>query len=87
MIFATTVQGIPCQCDVLNYSIGRPMRITGTGFGDADPPEPPEFEFNLLDRKGYKANWLEAKMMPDDPERLRDEFEAILLANKYGKDY
>lgn len=27
---------------------GRPMRITGWGFGDAEPPEPPEVEYRAF---------------------------------------
>jgi hypothetical protein len=87
MIFDTQIRGIPCQCEVINYSAGRPMKIYGTGFGDAHPPEPPEFKFNILDRKGYKANWLQAKMAQDDAHRLQEEYEAAALAEKYGKDF
>jgi hypothetical protein len=53
------------------------MRITGTGFGDADPPEPEEFEFRLLDRKGYPANWLESKLTLNDHHRLLKEYLAL----------
>ena len=51
------------------------MRITGSGYGDADPPEPAEFEFRLLDRKGYPAPWLEDKLTREDHSRLQEEFE------------
>jgi len=74
MIFDTRVAGIPCQCEVLEYSEGLPMRITGWGFGDADPPEPGEFEYQILDRRGRYARWLEDKLTDDDDERLEREF-------------
>lgn len=72
--FKTTVAGIPCQCHVTMYSEGLPMRITGTGLGDADPPEPPDFEFDIYDRRGRHAPWLERKLTDDDDERLYHEF-------------
>lgn len=74
MLFDTKVYGIPCQCLVHHYSPERTMRITGSGYGDADPPEPEEFEFQLYDRKGYPAAWLESKLNPDDKERLKAEY-------------
>ncbi|RUR38507.1 hypothetical protein [Vreelandella populi] len=74
MKFPTRVAGIPCQCEVLAYSEGTPMRITGWGFGDAEPPEPPEFEYQILDQRGRPAAWLERKLSDDDDERLESEF-------------
>lgn len=74
MTFDTRVSGIPCQCRVIRYDAGLPMRITGWGFGDADPPEPPEFDFEILDRRGRRAEWLERKLTEDDEERLLDEY-------------
>lgn len=72
--FATRVAGIPCICEVTYYTEGAPMRITGTGFGDAEPPEEPEFEYRILDRKGKPAPWLEAKLTDNDDARLLREF-------------
>lgn len=74
MVFETTVAGIPCRCLVYHYQPYRPMVITGTGFGDAEPPEPEEFEFRLLDRRGYPAPWLEDKLTDDDHARLLQEY-------------
>lgn len=47
MIFDTRVNNIPCQCHVIYYlsPIGKHT--------------PAEFEFTLLDRKGYRAEWLD----------------------------
>jgi len=53
------------------------MRITGTGFGDAEPPEPEIFEFRLLDRKGYPAQWLEAMLTPNIESQLLEEYLAL----------
>ena len=74
MTFTTTVAGIPCRCRVTFYNPGAPMRTTGSGFGDADPDEPEEFEFDILDRRGYPAAWLEAKLTDEDYDRLLSEY-------------
>ena len=77
MIFHTRVGGIPCQCLVYSYYPAVPMRITGTGYGDADPPEDEVFEFRLLDRKGYPADWLERKLTNNDADRIKKEYLAL----------
>jgi len=74
MVFETRVAGIPCQCLVTHHSPELPMKITGTGYGDAEPPEPEEFEFRIMDRRGYPAPWLEAKLTPADHSRLKQEY-------------
>lgn len=74
MTFDTHIAGIPCQCQVIRHTDYRPMRITGTGFGDADPPEQEEFEYEILDRTGHRARWLEAKITEDDGIRLLSEY-------------
>ncbi|WP_348826628.1 hypothetical protein [Halomonas sp. RT37] len=74
MTFTTTVAGIPCRCRVTFYSHGAPMRTTGWGYGDCDPDEPEEFEFDILDRRGYPAAWLEQKLTDDDYDRLLSEY-------------
>lgn len=84
MQFQTKVAGIPCKCQVIGYSMGSPMRITGTGFGDAEPPEPEDFEFTLLDRKGYPAPWLAKKITPADESRLLKEFHLEQTGQRYG---
>ena len=84
MEFQTKVYGIPCTVVVTLYRKAIPMRIYGSGMGDCDPPEPEEFEFHLLDRKGYPAPWLEAKLTPDDYERLLEESQLEALGERYG---
>lgn len=59
--FPFRVCGIPCIVSVLDWEPYDPGQISG-------PPErcyPPEggwVEFELLDQKGRKAEWLERKM-------------------------
>lgn len=74
MIFPTRVNGIPCQCKVLDYRPYLPMRIHGSGWGDADPPEEEYFEFELLDQKGYVAHWLSDYITPIVEKELLKEF-------------
>ena len=80
MIFDTTVHGIPCQCQVHYFTPFRPSRGIGN---EAQPPEPVEFSFILLDRKGYPAPWLEKYLNDDDFQRLLDEYQAFRLADQY----
>lgn len=84
MIFTTKIAGIPCQCEVIFHTKPEPMRITGSGFGDAHPPEYEEFQFTILDRKGYKAKWLEKKLTIKDIDRLLEEFHIELTGERHG---
>lgn len=80
MIFDTQVHGIPCQCQVHQFIPYRPASGTSN---EAHPPEEAEFSFILLDRKGYKAAWLEKYLKDDDFQRLLDEYQASQLAEQY----
>lgn len=72
--FNTHISGIPCQCQVNYATPVIPMRVYGSGMGDADPPEGGDFDFHILDRKGYRAKWLEHKITSKDVARLYEEF-------------
>ena len=82
MIFDTKISGIPCQCQVTRCRNSVPF------FGDVndavDPPDRGEFDFRILDRKGYPAPWLEAKLTPEDEIRLLEEFQLEALGERYG---
>lgn len=78
MIFETYIAGIPCQIEVTLFTEGLPMRITGSGFGDAEPEYLGEFEFVVRDRCGYRADWLADKMSWRDEARIEEEYKAIL---------
>ena len=54
------------------------MQVYGSGQGDAHPPEPTEFEYEILDRRGRKAPWLEKYLTVADEERLLLEFHLAL---------
>lgn len=83
-IFPTYISGIPCQCRVMTYIPARAMQVVGPGFGDANPPEDEVIEFEVLDRKGYKAAWLERKLQDTDHIRLRDEYHTHMREELYG---
>ena len=74
MIFDTRVNGIPCQCEVTAYIPSKPMRITGPGMGDCDPPEDEVFEYAIRDRRGRRATWLDKYVSDDVDMRLLCEF-------------
>ena len=72
MIFTTTVNGIPCQCEVTYWCPAIPAATSG-------PPDkcheawPEEFEYQLLDRRGRRAKWLDPYITPDVTQRLAEE--------------
>ena len=63
----THIKGIPCQIEVTSYY----PAWQGTYW---TPPEPEEIEFRVLDRKGYPAPWLEAKLDKDEIIRIEEEW-------------
>lgn len=67
------VQGIPAQARLLSYS---PFRDGRRGHPDSWLPDEPEYlEYEILDRRGYSAPWLERKLAPQD----RADIETSLL--------
>lgn len=71
MEFESKIQGIPCIIDVTYYT----PQIPATHF---DPPEGGDFEYNVLDRSGRKAPWLQKKITPSDDERIYKQFMRII---------
>lgn len=69
MKFSYQLDGVEVVIDVFHYQPACPMRITGTGFGDADPPEPEEFEFDVLDTACLP--WSEMAEKIDDAEEAK----------------
>lgn len=76
MKFMTTLNGQPCYCNVTWYSAERPMVITGSGFGDAEPPEPEEFEYSIEYPEGVGNIELAAEVTEADHWRLLAEYKA-----------
>lgn len=69
----TTVVGIPCKVKVTYTTKYIPESYSG-------PAEGGDFEFELLDKKGYRARWLEKKLTKDDVERIEKEYSAYAEA-------
>ncbi|RLB66576.1 MAG: hypothetical protein DRH08_05810 [Deltaproteobacteria bacterium] len=73
--FDSRIQGIPCGIVVGHYSYTAP---SGRCAQRCETPEEyygdEEFEFHVIDRKGYSAGWLEVKMDSSDEERIYEDF-------------
>lgn len=69
------VHGIPCLIAVIDYTSVRgsynynaPSDLDYYGFTECD--------WELLDRKGYKANWLAKKLTDNDQDTINDAITA-----------
>ena len=82
MIFETKVNGIPCQCEVIRFTAPTPMKV-GSWSRETEPPTKGDFEYNILDLKGNRAEWLEKYLTPDDHQRLLHEFQIETLEDRY----
>jgi hypothetical protein len=71
--FETRISGIPCIIQVTGYS-ETPSDFTSRE-SDWDYYGEIEIEFNVLDRKGYPAKWLEKKLTHSDNERILSEYQ------------
>ena len=81
-IFDSAVAGIPCKIEVDEYHVIPPWsgRIDRCPSAD-DYYGYVECSFNVLDRRGCPAEWLEKKMTADDKDRIESEIAAYY---KYG---
>lgn len=80
MQIESNIQGIPCLIKVTTCTVVKPWRgcISKCPSSD-DYYGYTEVEFDVLDRKGYKAPWLEKKMSFNDFKRIESE---ILAADR-----
>lgn len=67
----TQIAGIPCKVEVVHVFVQKPLGPSCDS--DWDCYGYSEVEFKVLDRKGYPARWLEAKMSSEDSERIEAE--------------
>ena len=67
----TRIAGIPCEVRLTHYCVTK-----GNYSPKAETPDEyfgiREIEFNVYDRKGYRADWLEAKLT-DEARRLVED--------------
>lgn len=64
----THIAGIPCQVEVTHFFVQKPLGPNCDS--DWDCYGYANIEFDVLDRKGYRAPWLEKKMSQADRERI-----------------
>ena len=74
--FETTVAGIPCGIVVTNYNEVKGDK--GTWASDVDYYGYVERDFFIVDRKGYKAPWLEKKVTDKIERRLCAEIDEVM---------
>ena len=70
----TTVAGIPCLIGVTHYECVRGS-YNYNAASDMDYYGYSEAEWVVLDRKGYKAAWLERKLTAGDHDRINAEID------------
>lgn len=75
-MFKYILKGVVCVVQVDYYQRACPMRITGTGFGDAEPPEDEEFEFHLL-KDGHLAPELDELLDDYEIGRILATYKAL----------
>ena len=74
MEIETRVSGIPCIAKVTHFFRQAPHRGSAhTCDSDMDYYGYTESEWEVLDRKGYKAAWLERKLSSKDESRIDSE--------------
>jgi hypothetical protein len=82
--FKSTVAGIPCLIEVIYFdyqphSHKSPLQCETPfeyyGYLDV--------EFNVLDRRGRLAKWLEAKLTDDDIDRINHEALEVYRGSQY----
>jgi hypothetical protein len=69
IIIESSINGIPCQIKVTSYN-----RVKGSmsynAPSDMDYYGYTEMEWEILDRKGYPASWLEKKISDRENDRI-----------------
>lgn len=87
-VFSTTVNGVDCLCRVTHYQPYVPAR-TLVPIDDSEEAIPSEFSFEITDTRGTLLPHLTGFAVQDEEtfDRLQDEYEAAVLADKYGKDF
>lgn len=68
----TTVCGIPCIIGVTDYEGYTPAYTSGAP-ENCYPAEGGYGEYDILDRKGYKAAWLERKITASVEDDIQSE--------------
>ena len=74
LVFDTRIAGIPCQIGVTYFHYQPPWRGSAhTCDSDLDYYGCHELEYDVLDRRGRPAAWLERKLTDRERSRIDDE--------------
>lgn len=68
-MLAAKICGVPCQINVTTAFVKEPQGIWAAS--DMDCYWYEELEYEVFDRRGYRAKWLEAKLDRDKEEAER----------------
>lgn len=78
----TKVQGIPCLVEVTTFINVKPWKGSPHTCPSSDDYYGyTEIEYDILDRKGYRAKWLERKITDRDVERIKGD-----IRNAYSSE-
>lgn len=72
MTFDTYICGIPCQVKVTRYLVVKGS-YSRDAASDMDYYGYTEMDYEILDRRGYPAAWLESKLTEGERRRIEDE--------------
>ena len=75
------VSGIPCLIDVTFCQV-VPGSFSWSAVSDVDYYGHEEISFDVLDRKGRRADWLEKKMTDNDRTRIEMEIVNFYKENR-----
>ncbi len=70
-MLSTRIQGIPCQVQATRIFVQKPLGPNCDS--DWDCYGYSEVDFDVYDRKGYPADWLQRKMTDKDEERIVEQ--------------
>ena len=70
--YKITVLSMPCGAVVESFSPGYPAKLNALPEDCYEGAED-EMEFIIVDRKGYRADWLMDKMTDDDWDDAREQ--------------
>lgn len=69
--------GIPCLIEVTNYVRVAPWKGSAQTCDSSDDYYGyTEYEYNILDRRGRKAPWLERKITPEEKAKIEQAIDA-----------
>ncbi len=70
-MLSTRIQGIPCRVQATRIFVQKPLGPNCDS--DWDCYGYSEVDFDVYDRKGYPADWLQRKMTDKDEERIVEQ--------------